>query len=234
MQSHRVVGDQAEQILYWQQKLEEVKQGYEKIFPGENYVYIQQDQKLLEVHNKKLETLEKWREDKLASIQSEKEKRIALLKSECERHRAGVPKLLEQTIQRQFDQLKGEFSGVFDYFMVDDIPFMHTFAFSKMAKIFAIDCSKPLLDPNQIRHDFDEVSKVKIPLIVRNGEIVTEEKIWRIGDQCFLRFGRMKPVLATISSVQPDILEFLPQKGSQVIRVGVQALEMRIVSLCHE
>jgi hypothetical protein len=64
--------------------------------------------------------------------------------------------------------------------------------------------------------------------------MVMDERVWRVGDECHLRFGRMKPVLARISSIQAELLEFLPRNASESIKIGSQAFEIRIVSLSNE
>jgi hypothetical protein len=234
MRSSQSEDDQAEQILYWQQKLDELKSGYEKMFFRKNPVYAQQLDELTNVHDKRVAALEKWRSDKIATIQNEKEKKIALLQSECDRHRKGIPKLLQKSIQQQFDQLSREFSGVFEYFMQEDIPFVQEFARHNFSKVFTVDCSRPLLDSGQIKRDLDKIARSKPAITVRGGEIVTGGAIFRVGNDVVLKFGRLKPIPVTISEVQPDALEFMPKTGSKPIRIGIQSFEARVVAISHD
>jgi hypothetical protein len=226
--------DHAEQIEYWEEKLEELKSGYEKMFSGTNEVYETQLEELCAVTNQKMQGLQKWREDKLASIHNEKEKKVSLLQTECERHKADIPKLLQRSIRQQFDQLQREFPDVFSHFLNEEIPFVQEFAQQRFSRVLTVDLDHPLLSQQEIGRDFEKASHPTFTYSVRGNELVSSIGTIRSGDSVVLRFGRMHPIIAEIEDIDSESVNVRPKGGAKSIAIALQALEMNIVTITRE
>jgi hypothetical protein len=226
--------EQAEQIVFWEEKLEELKTGYDRVLSHRNPIYEKQLAELERVTDRKRATLNKWRADKLASIHNEKAKKVALLQSECERHKRDIPKLLERSIRQQFSQLQKEFGGVFDCFLDRNIPFIEEFAHHRFSRVCTLTPNRQFCSSEEVKQDFERVGDVGVVCDVRPGEIVAGFKVYRPGDNIVVTFGQMRPIEATITSVEGNLVVFLPKNGANVVRVSVEAIELGVVTISHE
>jgi hypothetical protein len=226
--------DEAEQIVYWEEKLEELKTGYDRVLSHRNPIYEKQLAELERVTEQKRATLNKWRADKLASIHNEKVKKVALLQSECERHKRDIPKLLERSIRQQFSQLQKEFACVFDCFLDRDIPFIEEFAHHRFSRVCTLTSNRQFCSSQEVRQDFERIGDVGAACEVRPGEIVARVRVYRPGDNIVVAFGQMRPIDATITSIDGSVIVFLPKNAATVVRIPVEAIELGVVTISHQ
>jgi hypothetical protein len=226
--------DSAEQIEFWERKLDELKSGYEKMYSGTNPIYETQLEELAQITAHKLQALERWRDQKLALIHSETSKKVSLLESERERHKADIPKLLQRSIHEQFDHLQREFAGVFSCFLDDEIPFMREFAQQNVSKVCSVDLDHPLLSSSEIRHDLEKASRPTLTYRIHGDELTSSSGSFRAGDSVVVAFGRMHPIVAVIEEIGGENVRLRPRGGENSIQISTEALEMNIVTISAE
>jgi hypothetical protein len=223
--------DESAQIAYWEDKLAELKVSYERLLSHRNPLYDEQLEQLQAVTDQKRSVLAKWRADKIASIKNEKEKKVLLLESECVRHKEEVPRLLERSIRQQFAQLQQAFPDLFNLFVDDRIPFIRAFARDCSTKAFTLSCDEPLLSPQEIREDLERMSHSHPSWSIVGGELVGHHKTLKIGDLAVLTFGSLKPIRATLQSIDAGVVAFMPVGSHHEIRFSIDAIESRVVKI---
>jgi hypothetical protein len=226
--------DESAQIAFWEEKLEQLKIGYEKLLSHRNPLYEEQLEQLQAVTDQKRSTLAKWRTDKIASIKNEKEKKVLLLQSECSRHKDEIPKWLERSIRQQFAQLQKEFPDVFDLFLDDRIPFIQSFSRDRSARTFTVSCDDPLLSPQEVRKDLERMSHPRPRWAIAGQELIGHNRTFKIGDLALLTFGSLKPIRATLQSLDAGVIAFMPIGSQHEIRFSIDAIESRVVKITVE
>jgi hypothetical protein len=226
--------DEAGQIAYWQEKLDELKVGYERLLSHRNPLYDEQLAKLADVRELKRATLAKWQADKLASIRNEKAKKVSLLQSECERHKAEIPNLLERSIRQKFAQLQREFSHVFAFFADRQIPFIDAFANDRSARAFTLSCEEPLLSAQEARADLERMAAARQRWEIVGSDLVGPDRAFRVGDPATLAFGSMRPVRAAVHSVEGSVVGFLPLGSQSPFYFSTEAIECGVVRVTAE
>lgn len=238
---HRQPDAIIEEIDLLSQKYEQLSKDVSKLLSNENELYAQQLNEITKNHEFKLSLLEQWREDSHGSIEKDRDVKLKYFEEDRLIKKAEIPIFMKQSIQKQFDSLKAEFSDAFNLFLDQDIPLINEFSRKEPTSVYEVDQSQqPFLPLSEIKKD---EAKIRNSSIGNNiefdyhigvlGEFTNDKKTYHLGSEITIQFEHMSPIRGKITRINnhSSTIEILAKDSSAPIAIPLKSINSHIVQI---
>lgn len=196
-----------EEIEDFQEKIEYLKKEVDSLRDYTNPTYNKYVKKFTDYTEKRLNDLQKWKENEISYAEDEKEQSVACCNSDNENYLEQIDSRYLLYLKYKFDELKAYFPNEFQYFASQGADI-----FTRISKVASITDekasstsikfpNKPLLTAEEIENDMQKVV-FKDHIRVESNCIIIDGKRYKVGDFIPLKNGTS---FAQLLFIHPEI-----------------------------